>query len=348
MAASIPPALARPGAGSALDCGVYPGPPMPLSFDLPFAQLLTYTGTNPRPEGFDAFWARGLDEMHRLDPAVTLQDAAFQAPYAVCQGLQFSGTGGARVFAKLLRPRQAASARRPALLHFHGYAGASADWSTYLPYVAAGHVVAALDCRGQGGLSEDAGGPGRGTLRGHIVRGLHGPADQLYYRHVFLDTAMLARIVMDLPEVDPQRLGAYGGSQGGGLALACAALVPQVRRVAATYPFLCDYQRVWQMDQAKDAYWELQDYFRRFDPRHLHEHEVFLKLGHIDVQHLCDRIRAEVLMGVGLMDTVCPPSTQFAAYNRIRAPKSYQLFPDFGHEVLPGFQDSVFEFLMGL
>lgn len=27
---------------------------------------------------------------------------------------------------------------------------------------------------------------------------------------------------------------------------------------------------------------------------------------------------AAVLMGVGLMDTVCPPSTQFAAYNKIR------------------------------
>ena len=320
---------------------------MPLSFDLPFDQLLTYPGTNPRPDGFDDFWNRGLAEMRALDPAVTLVPAEFQAPYAECFGLQFTGTGGARVFAKLLRPRRSAG-RQPAVLHFHGYAGASADWTTYLPYVAAGYVVAALDCRGQGGVSEDAGAPGRGTLRGHIVRGLQGPADQLYYRQVFLDTALLARIVMDMPEVDPARVGAYGGSQGGGLALACAALVPEIRRVAPTYPFLCDYQRVWQMDQAKEAYWELQDYFRRFDPRHLRERETFLQLGHIDVQHLCSRIRAEVLMGVGLMDTICPPSTQFAAYNKITAPKSYHLFPDFGHEVLPGFQDSVFHFLMGL
>lgn len=320
---------------------------MPLSFDLPFAQLQTYPGTNPRPDDFDAFWSRGLAEMQATDPAVALEPAPFQAPYAECHGLQFTGTGGARVFAKLLRPRQR-SGRQPAVLHFHGYAGASADWTTYLPYVAAGFTVAALDCRGQGGLSEDSGPGGRGTLRGHIVRGLQGPPEQLYYRQVFLDTAMLARIVMDLPDVDPQRVGAYGGSQGGGLALACAALVPEIRRVAPTYPFLCDYQRVWEMDQAKEAYWELQDYFRRFDPRHLRERETFLKLGLIDVQHLCSRIRAEVLMGVGLMDTICPPSTQFAAYNKITAPKRYHLFPDFGHEVLPGFQDSVFEFLMGL
>jgi len=320
---------------------------MPLSFDLPFDKLQTYRGTNPKPDDFDGYWSRGLAEMRALDPAVVLEKAVFQAPYADCFGMQFTGTGGARVFAKLLKPRHPVG-QQPAVLHFHGYAGASADWSTYLPYVAAGFVVAALDCRGQGGVSEDAGAPGRGTLRGHIVRGLQGPVDQLYYRQVFLDTALLARIVMALPEVDPARVGAFGGSQGGGLALACAALVPEIQRVAPTYPFLSDYERVWQMDQAKDAYWELQDYFRRFDPRHLHEREVFLKLGHIDVQHLCSRIRAEVLMGIGLMDTVCPPSTQFAAYNKIGSAKSYHLFPDFGHEVLPGFQDSVFQFMMQL
>ena len=320
---------------------------MPLSFDLPFEKLLAYPGTNPRPEQFDAYWSQGLADMLAVEPSVELRQAAFQAPNVDCLEMRFAGTGGARVFAKLLKPKQA-TARGPAVLHFHGYSGASADWSTYLGYAAAGCVVAAMDCRGQGGGSDDPGGHGLGTLRGHIVRGLQGPVDNLYYRHVFLDTAMLARVVMAMPEVDPDRVGAFGGSQGGGLALACAALVPQLRRVAPTYPFLCDYQRVWAMDQAKDAYWELQDYFRRFDPRHLGEDDVFMKLGHIDVQHLCPRIRAEVLMGVGLMDTVCPPSTQFAAYNKITAPKSYHLFPDFAHEVLPGFQDSVFQFLLGL
>ena len=53
-------------------------------------------------------------------------------------------------------------------------------------------------------------------------------------------------------------------------------------------------------------------------------------------------------MGVGLMDTVCPPSSQFAAYNQIPAKKSLAIYPDFGHEGLPGFNDTVYEFLGGL
>ena len=102
------------------------------------------------------------------------------------------------------------------------------------------------------------------------------------------------------------------------------------------------------MDQAKDAYWELQDYFRKYDPLHEREEEVFTKLGYIDVQFLCPRIHAEVMMAVGLMDTVCPPSTQYAAYNKIQSEKSAVIYPDYGHENLPGHSDRMFEFMCRL
>ena len=102
------------------------------------------------------------------------------------------------------------------------------------------------------------------------------------------------------------------------------------------------------MDLAKDAYDELRAYFRLFDPLHTREDEIFTRLGYIDVQHLAGRIKGEVMLAVGLMDTVCPPSTQFAAYNKITAKKSLVIYPDFGHEGLPGVQDKIFGFMSGL
>jgi cephalosporin-C deacetylase len=102
------------------------------------------------------------------------------------------------------------------------------------------------------------------------------------------------------------------------------------------------------MDQAKDAYDELRAYFRLFDPRHEREDEVFTRLGYIDNQFLAPRIQAQVLMAVGLMDTVCPPSTQFAAYNRIPGKKDILVYPDFGHEGLPGSGDKIWEFFSDL
>ena len=320
---------------------------MPLQFDMPLEELYTYQGTNPRPDGFQQFWDEGLAEMRGLEPEIELVPAGFQTSYAECFDLYFTGVGGARVHAKLLCPR-GESEPGPAVLMFHGYSIDSGDWYENLGYVADGYTVAALDCRGQGGLSEDVGGAVGMTLRGHIVRGLDGPPEQMLFRQIFLDTAQLAGIVMDMPRVDESRVGATGSSQGGGLTLACAALESRIQRAAPVFPFLCDYQRVWDLDLDKDAYEELRYFFRRFDPRHQRETAIFEKLGYIDVQHLCSRIRGEVFMGVGLRDEICPPSTQFAAYNKIVAPKSLAIYPDYGHEFLPGHSDAIYRFMAGL
>lgn len=317
---------------------------MPLMFDMPWEQLQTYGGCTPCPDDLDPYWQQGLAEMEAVDADIKWSPAPFQTAFAECLDLYFTGVRGARIHAKVLRPKQTPQAH-PAVIMFHGYTSNSGNWTDKLGYVAAGFTVAALDCRGQGGLSEDVGGVQGTTMRGQIIRGLDGPSDNLLFRHIFLDTAQLTRIVMAMDDVDATRVGVTGASQGGGLTLACAALVPEIARVAPVYPFLSDYQRVWEMDQAKDAYFELQDYFRRFDPLHERETEVFTKLGYIDVQHLAPRIQGKVMMATGLMDTICPPSTQFAAYNKITAEKSLRVYPDFAHEALPGNDDAIFRFM---
>ena len=318
-----------------------------LLFDMPMEKLKVYEGTNPRPADHDEYWEAALAEMRGIEPKVELVPSDFQVPFAECFDMFFTGVRGARIHAKLLRPKDAVEPH-PAVVQFHGYSGSSADWSDKLAYAAIGYTVASMDCRGQGGQSEDIGGVRGNTLRGHIIRGLDDEPDNLLFRHIFLDTAQLAGLVIDMPEVDGDRVGAYGGSQGGGLTLACAALEPRIKRLAPSYPFLSDYKRVWEMELAKDAYQELRDYFRFFDPCHEREEETFTRLGYIDVQHLAHRIRGEVMMAVGLTDTVCPPSTQFAAYNKITAAKKTVLYHDFGHEGLPGNSDRVLQFLVGL
>lgn len=318
---------------------------MPL-IDMPLNELHVYQGRNPKPSDFDSYWDFALAELDQCDPQVELSEAAFQSPHAACYDLYFNGTGGARIYAKLLRPRKIET-KAPAVLMFHGYSGHSGDWRDKLSYVLEGFCVLAMDVRGQGGKSEDKGGVPGNTLHGHIIRGLDSEDPQsLLFRDIFLDTAQLARIAMEMDCIDENRVAAIGGSQGGALTLACAALEPRINRLAPVYPFLCDYLRVWEMDLAKHAYEELKSYFRHFDPRHEREEEVFTRLGYIDLQYLAARIRGRVLMATGLMDTVCPPSTQFAAYNKITSPKQLKIYPDFGHEGLPQFDDMVYQFLL--
>ncbi|MCA0758477.1 acetylxylan esterase [Paenibacillus sp. N4] len=313
--------------------------------DMPLSQLEQYEGSSPRPADFDAFWERALEEMKAVDPRLELVPSEFQVPFAECFDLYFTGVRGARIHAKYIRPKHAPEPH-PAVLHFHGYTGSSGHWQDKLAYAALGYSFFSLDCRGQGGRSEDTGGVKGNTHNGHIIRGLDDEPDQLLFRHIFLDTAQLAGIAMQMPEVDPDKVMAIGGSQGGALTIACAALEPRICKLAPVFPFLADYKRVWQMDLAKDAYAELRTFFRHFDPQHKREEEIFTKLGYIDIQYLAPRIRGEVLFGIGLMDTICPPSTQFAVYNKITAAKRMEIYPDFGHEDLPGFSDKTMQFLL--
>lgn len=317
--------------------------------DKPLHELREYRGISPRPVDFDTYWARALAELDATPPEPEIvENTAIRARGVQACDLYFTGVGGARVYAKLLRPRECAEPG-PAVLYFHGYSGNSGSWTDgKLAMASQGITVAAMDCRGQGGRSEDRGGVRGMTLRGHFVRGLEDHEDRLLFRQIFLDTAQLARVVMGLDGVDTARVGTFGGSQGGALSLACAALVPEIRRCVSVFPFLSDYRRVWDMDLAKDAYEELRYFFRMFDPLHEREDEIFNRLGYIDVQYLAERIRAEVLMAITLMDSICPPSTQFAAFNRISAPKESVIYRDFGHEALPGIEDRAFAFLTGL
>ncbi|MBR0464750.1 MAG: acetylxylan esterase [Clostridia bacterium] len=318
---------------------------MPI-VDMPLEELKTYLGRNECPQDLDAYWDRAIREMEALGTECELVRADFQLPGIECFEIYFTGVGGARIHGRFVRPKSH-SGKLPAMCLFHGYSGSCGNFSALLPWASAGFAAASMSCRGQGGLSEDIV-PVRGnTLNGHIIRGLDDPdPDRLYFRNVFLDAAQLPRILAAMPEIDETRIGATGGSQGGGLTLACAALTPTLNRAAPFMPFLCDYRRVWEMDLSVAAYAELREFFRHSDPRHERETAVFTKLGYIDNHNLAHRIRAEVKMFTGLMDTICPPSTQFAAFNRITSPKSMVIYPDFGHEYYPDADDICMQFML--
>lgn len=100
------------------------------------------------------------------------------------------------------------------------------------------------------------------------------------------------------------------------------------------------------MDLDVGWYAELREYFRWFDTKHEREEELFEKLGYIDVQFLAPRIKADLLMSTGLLDTTCPPSAQFAMYNKLTCNKKVEFYPDYGHEVLPEIEDTAFKFLL--
>lgn len=318
-----------------------------MKFDMPLSDLQRYKGINPKPDDFDAYWAAGLKELQAQSLDYELIPASFQSKAAECFHLYFTGVGGARIHGQLVRPK-GQTRPGPGLLWFHGYHVNSGDWMDKIGYAAEGYTILAMDCRGQGGLSEDNLQVKGTTLKGHIIRGIEEAPEKLYYRNVYLDTVQAARILCSMENVDETRVGAYGASQGGALAIACASLEPRIKKTAAVYPFLSDFKRAWELDISNSAYEEIHYYFKFIDPNHEQEEAVFQKLGYIDIQHLADRIKADVLWAVGMEDAICPPSTQFAAYNKIQSDKNMLIYYEYGHEYIRTLGDKVHDFFADL
>ena len=102
------------------------------------------------------------------------------------------------------------------------------------------------------------------------------------------------------------------------------------------------------MDITTSAYEEIAYYFRFMDPIHARQDDVFEKLGYIDIQNLVERIKAKVIFVTALADSICPPYTQFAAYNKIQSEKELVVYHEYGHEYLPCLSDRVLQELLKL
>lgn len=304
-----------------------------------------YQGSGQKPADFDSWWDEKIAEVEAMPLDYEIVQVDIPSRVANFYHLYFKGRGCANVHCQLIVPKQI-EGRYKGMLQFHGYHTNSGDFQDKVALVAEGFVVLALDARGQGGLSEDVTRTKGGVMKGLIIRGLEEGRENLYYTNVYLDTLMAARILKSLDYIDSSRIYAQGASQGGGLTIACAALVPDIYRIFVTYPFLSDYRKAYEMGAQTSAFEEIPYWFQFRDPLHKREDEVFQTLEYIDIQHLAPRIQADVLWTIGLQDTIVPPITQFATYNAIRSQKEIIALPEYGHEYLPRINDDYRHFLM--
>lgn len=307
--------------------------------------LQDYLGATPIPDDFEEFWNQRMEEANRAPLMYQLTQAEEVPSCVACEHLDlwFVGMGGARLYAKYLRPRSKKLV--PLVLQFHGYPGASRSWLEQSSFAGMGMALLAMDCPGQGGKGQDLGGIEGTTVTGHIVAGLDGPPENLYYVRLYQNIRILCRIVRELKEIDLDHVFVNGGSQGGGLGIGCMALNPElINRGAILFPFLSDFKMVWELGADEIAYEGIRYYSRWFDPDGKKTNIWFQKLGYFDSKNFAHMIRCPVLFGTGLADTICPPQTQCAVFNHLQCPKKRYLYPNYGHEEIQNFDDLLLDF----
>ncbi|SCK01843.1 Cephalosporin C deacetylase [uncultured Clostridium sp.] len=315
---------------------------MPI-LDMPIEEMEEYLGKTICPRDFDLFWERQKEIANNIELDYTIIKKNFNNKSANYYEINFKGIDGANIYAKYICPNK--DKKTPTVLEFHDYKGASRSWHHLTRYVGIGYSVIAMDCRGQGGKSEDIGNLKGSTVCGHVISGLDDEVENMYYCKVYLDGYILSRIVEELNSTDINRLIAFGKGQGAAIALVVSTLNQNIKKCSMQYPFLCDFKRVWDMDLDLNAYEGIRYYFRWFDPRHIREKEIFEKLGYIDIVNFAGKLNCEVFMGTALLDTVCPPSTQYAVFNNITCRKKHVIYPKYDHELNNFFENENLKFM---
>ena len=296
-------------------------------FDFPLEELREYRPALTRQPDFEAFWAGTLDEASGPLNA-EVEQVAYPVPEVKVFDVRYDGFGEARIGGWYLLPQTAGEGSVPAMVFYHGYSGSRSQVYHYLPWVLQGYAVFAVDVRGQSGYSSDPGPYSMGHVRGWMTQGVLDEREY-YYRGAYADCVRALDFVCAQPAVDATRIGITGGSQGGGLTLAVAGLDRRPALAMADVPFLCHFERPLQISDAY-PYREIADFIRRYPGTDV---RVFRTLSYCDAMNLTPNITCPTLVTVGLEDTVCPPSTVFAAYNHIQAPKQIDVFRYYKHEI---------------
>ena len=298
-------------------------------FDLSLSELETYQPDLPEPADFDSFWRETLAAAESAAFAPRFEPLNLPLPSVQVFDVTFAGFGGQAIKAWFILPRDVAQPQ-PCVVECAGYGGGRGHPLDWLTYPAAGFATLVFDTRGQGGdwLSSDT--PdlgGEPHTAGVFTLGIQSP-QTYYYRRLITDAVRAVATARAHPSIDPARIAVAGFSQGAGVALAVAGLDSQVAALLADMPFLCNFPRAAILTDEK-PYAELTAWLRLYGDQ---EAQAFKTLSYFDGVHFAKRAAAPAMFSTGLMDTVCPPSTVYAAYNHYAAQKSMRVFPWHGHQ----------------
>ena len=280
------------------------------------------------PADFDAFWQRQIRELGTVpvEPMLTLLPEACTDTVNVYH-VSFRTLGTSRMYGILCEPKK--PGRYPAVLKVPG-AGVRA-YHGDKKLAAEGVITLEIGIHGipvnlaENVYSSLAAGP----LAGYWGFNADNP-ELYYYRRVYLGCVRANDFIATRELWDGKNLIVTGASQGGQLTIVTAALDKRVTGLAATHPAGCDFEAElhgraggWPHPFAPD--------YKTGKPSGNATQAKIEALRYYDVVNFAKRLTVPGYYTWGYNDDVTPPTSVYAAYNVIRAPKRLGLTLEMAH-----------------
>jgi cephalosporin-C deacetylase len=288
------------------------------------AEYLSHRPPLTRKDDFDAFWEEGLEDSRRRPLHLTVERVDTPNRHVNTFRVTYDGVDETRINAWFMAPAFLPQKNLPVMVHFN-------DPSPYIHnhMLLMGVCVFAPGTRGQSDCTPDRKTYGTNTLRSPIAYGITNKNDY-YLRNVYLDNIRAIDALQQLPETDGSRIMLEGGSFGGGVTLAVAALDDRPFAAFPNVPAFSEFEG-FVKNGTGAAGQTLREYLTWFPER---AEAVLDTLSYFDLMNMADRINCPVLAAVGGADQNAPPIHFFAAYNRMNCEKDVKVYPFHGHTVL--------------
>lgn len=279
------------------------------------------------PGDFLGYWTAQKQGLALIPPNLRLTPVPAPDPAGKIQCFDLRADAiGAQVSGYLARPAGARPGSLPAILLVHGAGVSSSRLSEAVRWAEAGMLALDLNAHGlpNGLPAATYAALGQGALKDYWFRGRES-REGCYFLGVFLRLVRAIDALTLQPEWDGRVLVVHGYSQGGGQALVAAGLDPRVTFYAAGIPALCDHAGLLVGQVSGWPKLIPRDEAGRPDKR------VAAVANYFDAVNFARQIKAPGIISTGFIDTACPPTSVYAAYNVLTAPKRMLDYPSLGH-----------------
>lgn len=279
----------------------------------------------PVPDDFDAFWTTQKARLAKvpMKPKLVWVDSPDET--VDCYNVEIPCVDPRPVSGYFARPVGAKPKSLPAILHVHGAGVRSSSLGAAVGSARLGALAMDINAHGipNGKPKEFYEELSSGPLKGYSVSARES-RDTCYFLGMFLRLQRAIDFLTAQPEWNGRVLCVMGHSQGGGQALAAGGLDPRVTFLAAGVPAICDHtgRAIGRINGWPKL---VPDQDGKPDPKVLQVSRYF------DAMNFATRAKAEAILSVGFIDTVCPPTSIYATYNNLRCKKQMVVKPLMRH-----------------